>query len=483
MSKTTHRQVTLVGFLTAVCMVVGWSAPVSAYEYLNPQQCPSGSKWASTPVNYEINNAGSADVSFSQLETIMQDSFAEWGGPGCSSFSAAYQGTTSQTAYGTRGSTTADPIMSWIEQSSNWPSSLGNPSQVLGVTLATFNNNCTINNAPIVFNGISYQYRPAGNVDLESIAVHEIGHLLGLGHTQKQGATMYPSYLGGTQQATIETDDVNGVCSLYGQPVSCTQDSDCRSGFVCNSQGSCEEAPCMSDSECPIGDSCSAQSGDCEDTTCTQASDCPRGFECGSGGTCERICNLCKSCNTASDCGSQEDGWFCQSGLCIKACESFLTCPGDTKCETITFRTQDGTQEVDLCLNPGACTTDPRTWCPDSYACGVGNTDGLACPPEGGEDTGVGQDTGTDTGVVDPDVSTSEDTGTIAPDTGQPEPDTCSGQDCQPADTGPKLDPKLNATGPSNACACGASPGGVPFGALSLAILGLAGMFIHRSRK
>jgi hypothetical protein len=95
----------------------------------------------------------------------------------------------------------------------------------------------------------------------------------------------------------------------------------------------------------------------------------------------------------------------------------------------------------------------------------------------------VVQDTGTDTGVVDPDVATSEDTGTIVPDTGQPGPDTCTGQNCEPADTGPKLDRKLNATGPSNGCACGASPRGVPLGALSLAMLGLAGMFVRRRGK
>lgn len=473
--------------IAAVSLVaVGWADQAASYEYLQPQQCPNGAGWASLPVDYEINNSGSADMSFSQLESIIQTSFAEWGSPCCSTFSANYLGTTSDTAYGTRSDATADPVLSWIEQSSNWPSALGNPSNVLGVTLASFTSNCNIANAPIVFNGINYQYQPAGNVDLESIAVHEIGHLLGLGHTQTQGATMYPSYLGGTQQASIEQDDINGVCSLYGQTCSCTTDSDCQPGYVCNSQNQCEEAPCMSDSECPVGESCSSQTGDCETTTCTSASDCPHGFDC-TNGTCERICNLCATCNSDSDCGSRQDGWACQQGQCIKVCEDFLTCPGDAKCETITFRTENGTQDLDLCLNPGACTEQPRTWCPDTYACGAGNTGSMACPPEGGEDTGVDPDTGMDAGPMTPDTSV-EDTGQSMDDTGGGTEDTCVGAACDPVDTGgeeegPSLQRDLQRDTSSSPCLCSSGFGGVPAGALSMMLLGLAGLSLRRRQK
>jgi hypothetical protein len=50
--------------------------------------------------------------------------------------------------------------------------------------------------------------------DLETVALHEIGHALGMGHSQVQAAVMY-AYYNGTNQ-TLNTDDVSGIQSIYG---------------------------------------------------------------------------------------------------------------------------------------------------------------------------------------------------------------------------------------------------------------------------
>ncbi|XP_020578539.1 metalloendoproteinase 2-MMP-like [Phalaenopsis equestris] len=53
-------------------------------------------------------------------------------------------------------------------------------------------------------------------VDLESVAVHEIGHLLGLGHSSVAEAVMYPSLKTRTRKVELMGDDVKGIQGLYG---------------------------------------------------------------------------------------------------------------------------------------------------------------------------------------------------------------------------------------------------------------------------
>lgn len=51
------------------------------------------------------------------------------------------------------------------------------------------------------------------NIDLYSVALHEAGHALGLGHTDQPGAVMYPYY---HQAIGLTSDDIAGIQDLYG---------------------------------------------------------------------------------------------------------------------------------------------------------------------------------------------------------------------------------------------------------------------------
>ena len=59
--------------------------------------------------------------------------------------------------------------------------------------------------------------RCQNELDLESVAVHEIGHLLGLHHEENvQEAIMYPYFEYGIIKRDLHEDDIRGIRALYG---------------------------------------------------------------------------------------------------------------------------------------------------------------------------------------------------------------------------------------------------------------------------
>jgi hypothetical protein len=54
----------------------------------------------------------------------------------------------------------------------------------------------------------------SGAFDLQTVALHEIGHLLGLGHSEIEGAIMYASIPQGETKG-LHADDIQGIKALY----------------------------------------------------------------------------------------------------------------------------------------------------------------------------------------------------------------------------------------------------------------------------
>ena len=49
--------------------------------------------------------------------------------------------------------------------------------------------------------------------DLMTVAIHELGHALGMGHSTDTVAAMYPSYI--TAKQAVDADDISGIRSIY----------------------------------------------------------------------------------------------------------------------------------------------------------------------------------------------------------------------------------------------------------------------------
>lgn len=65
-----------------------------------------------------------------------------------------------------------------------------------------------------IFFNTSMSWNGLGSYDLLTVALHEFGHALGMGHSQIQQAVMYAMYTGQKQQ--LNSDDVAGIDSIWG---------------------------------------------------------------------------------------------------------------------------------------------------------------------------------------------------------------------------------------------------------------------------
>ena len=85
---------------------------------------------------------------------------------------------------------------------------------VLAFTLLPPNYNGGTNAGDIVFNS-SYAWGiNNGNYDIETVALHEMGHALGMAHSTSTTAAMYGTYQNVNQSLTF--DDQQGIASIYG---------------------------------------------------------------------------------------------------------------------------------------------------------------------------------------------------------------------------------------------------------------------------
>ena len=187
--------------LTIIAIVVVASADTaSAYSLLSPAR-----SWASTPINVPVYQQGNRTVSDSDGGvTAVVGAIKVWG--------IVTSGSTNQQAV--RGQAPATIML-------NNNGKLCNGS-CLAATLTGYYSGNTIYDADVYTNTRHpfYSSREAdgcsGEYDIDGVMVHEVGHVIGLGHTSVVGATMYPSVSAcNTANRTLEADDIAGKNALY----------------------------------------------------------------------------------------------------------------------------------------------------------------------------------------------------------------------------------------------------------------------------
>lgn len=173
--------------------------------------------WAN-PANISIviNDAGSDNVADSSVGMALKNSIDAWNHADGATAQLVENTSPSQKAR-TDWSSSSIHTMWFDETNSSGYFPVG--SGTVAITPIWFFGNGTISDADVLFNGKGFGFTTSGvpgAFDVQDVATHELGHLLGLDHTGVAGGTMYP-YVDPTVilHRSLSADDVHGMRDAY----------------------------------------------------------------------------------------------------------------------------------------------------------------------------------------------------------------------------------------------------------------------------
>ncbi|HYO78074.1 MAG TPA: matrixin family metalloprotease [Thermoanaerobaculia bacterium] len=194
------KKQTILSILISTIIVEAAAEPAMAYVLLSPRR-----SWASTPIAIRVYTGANTTINDGDGGvTAVTGAIKAWGIVSAS--------TTNQRAV--RGQA---PVT--IELNSNGKICTGS---CLAATLTGYYSGSTIYDAD-VYTNTRYSFTSSretdgcsGEFDIDGIMVHEVGHVIGIGHSDVAGATMYPS-VGSCNynNRTLEPDDTAAKNDRY----------------------------------------------------------------------------------------------------------------------------------------------------------------------------------------------------------------------------------------------------------------------------
>lgn len=190
--------------VVALCALLAMPARPYTFNFT------SGAKdhWASPP-SYIVQLTPGANITGTgsrSVTAVIQSAFSTWANSPNSAALASFAGNT------TNPSLNSTDHLNTI--CFTCTGDFSKDSSTLAVTITSTDNSAAITDADIAFNpSRNFSTDNSGNQDLETVAVHEIGHFFGLAHSGVVRAVMFP--FAPPFERTLGYDDVAAISVLY----------------------------------------------------------------------------------------------------------------------------------------------------------------------------------------------------------------------------------------------------------------------------
>jgi len=371
-------------------LCLGFALPVSAYQFLRTDKNGRPYHWKRNkfPILLDLEQTGTTEIPFATVQSVLLKSVNTWNSVNCT-VARLKMGKLLNKGFPAPKYDSVN-VIRFINKKADWPAG----DLEFAITRIFFKTDTgEILDADLLFNDWNFKWGTQGKqneADLQATATHELGHVLGLEHTDVQGASMYArANVGETGKRNLDADDSKGLCDLYPK-------QECKEGTLSGNDAVCFNgrytkicpeyylklcAPCNTDYDCPgaknfclslssdkkycgidctskpcasgyscldvkignkvVGKNCVPDSRNCaaaaKHACCLDASDCLPGFACQNGKCLQN--QSCRqeggACSAGGDCCQGLSCWDDGTGKkCRKPCDPLkANCSGNLRCK------------------------------------------------------------------------------------------------------------------------------------------------------
>jgi Cys-rich repeat protein len=311
---------------SALIILLGWAASQL------PADPPRGLRWSrGTEVRYGVVGAVPANLDLPRFAAAVDAAFTTWERP-CSTLTFdRLPAPRDLTTPAVDGQNTIRFELNAIPPEVD-PAHVIAFTSVIGALC-----NGTLTEVDVTFNAVGFTWSDAldapNDRDIETIMLHEGGHLLGLDHTPDMSAIMFAQNVERVRRGLAQ-DDLDGVCSLYAAD---------------------RDGPCVRDADCAHGQVCGLYPGSDLANVSARCSD-PVGVS-GPGEACRPVPDACGNGCANNLCAN--------TGVCSALCAADADCPAGDICFPAAF----DFGVFPMSARPSCCVTRPVATCPDGQTC------------------------------------------------------------------------------------------------------------------